>query len=153
VGPFKGHTNWVYSVAFSQNSKCIVSGSGDHTTRVWDAETGEVVVEPLKGHTNWVNSVEFLQDGRHVIPGSSDHTIRIFSVLDKDLVSGFTDASTLVRGWIHNSSSKVLFWVPYWNRPGLCWPKNSFVIALCSPSTHLDLVNFVHGDSWQQCKA
>ncbi|KIM75557.1 hypothetical protein PILCRDRAFT_669590, partial [Piloderma croceum F 1598] len=153
VGPLKGHTSGVNSVAFSQDGKRIVSGSLDRTIRVWDAESGEVVVGPLKGHTDLVNSVAFSQDGHRVISVSQDHTIHVLSVLNNNLANVFTDTSALAGGWIHNSSSKLLFWVPSWNRPGLCWPRNPFVIVRDSPSTLLDLDNFVHGHSWQQCKA
>ncbi|KAF8324816.1 hypothetical protein F5887DRAFT_902082, partial [Amanita rubescens] len=53
--------------------------------------------------------------------------------------------------WICNSSSKLLFWVPPWNRAGLCWRRNHLIIVSDSPSTYLNLDNFVHGNSWQQC--
>ena len=177
IGVFEGHTGGVNSVAFSWDSKHIVSGSWDKTIRVWDAETGEVVVGPLKGHTAMVTSVAFSQDSKHIVSGSRDQTIRVWdaetgefaveplkahndslsfvAVLQDDHPSLFTDTSTLSDGWIHNSSSNLLFWVPSWNRPGLCWPRNLFVISESSTSTRLDLDNFVHasGDSWQQCKA
>ncbi|KIM75554.1 hypothetical protein PILCRDRAFT_669545 [Piloderma croceum F 1598] len=153
IGVFEGHTSWVTSVAFSQDGKRIVSGSSDQTIRVWDAESGEVVVAPLKGHTDSVGSVAFSQDGHRVISISQDHTIHILSVLNNNLANVFTHPSALAGGWIHNSSSKLLFWVPSWSRQGLCWLRNPFVIAPGSPSTLLDLDNFVHGHSWQQCKA
>ena len=40
MGVFEGHTLDVSSVAFSQDSRHIVSGSSDKTIQVWDAETG-----------------------------------------------------------------------------------------------------------------
>ncbi|KAG8688286.1 hypothetical protein FRC08_011512, partial [Ceratobasidium sp. 394] len=68
----------VYSVAFSLDSRWIVSGSGDGTVRIWDAETGDPVLEPLKGHTEPVWSVAFSPNGRWIVSGSADKTIRIW---------------------------------------------------------------------------
>jgi WD40 repeat protein len=38
-----GHSNTVFSVAYSPNGKHIVSGSYDNTVKVWDAQTGKEV--------------------------------------------------------------------------------------------------------------
>ena len=37
----KGHTDWVYSVAFSPDGQRIVSGSRDKTLKIWDANSGQ----------------------------------------------------------------------------------------------------------------
>ena len=47
----EGHCSPVTSVAFSPNGKQIVSGLDDHTIRVWDAQSGNVILGPLEGHT------------------------------------------------------------------------------------------------------
>jgi WD40 repeat protein len=39
----KGHSKAVTSVAYSPDGKHIVSGSGDHAIRIWDAATGKKV--------------------------------------------------------------------------------------------------------------
>ena len=38
-----GHTEHIWSVAFSPDGKRLVSGSSDKTTRLWDVETGEEI--------------------------------------------------------------------------------------------------------------
>ncbi|KIM30107.1 hypothetical protein M408DRAFT_66858, partial [Serendipita vermifera MAFF 305830] len=73
-----GHQGSVWSVTFSPDGRRIVSGSKDHTIRVWDAETGETVLGPLQGHTSSVYSVSFSPDGKRIVSGSGDHTIRVW---------------------------------------------------------------------------
>jgi WD40 repeat protein len=36
-----GHTNWVWSVAFSPDGRLLASGSADATIKLWDVQTGE----------------------------------------------------------------------------------------------------------------
>src|SRR5258708_19521024 len=63
------------SVAYSPDGRHIITGSGDNTIRMWDAETGSAVGKPLEGHTRTVMSVAYSPDGRHIISGSEDNTI------------------------------------------------------------------------------
>ena len=39
----RGHSDWVFSVAYSPDGKHIVSGSKDKTVKVWDSQTGKEV--------------------------------------------------------------------------------------------------------------
>ena len=73
-----GHTGILYSVCYSPDGTRVVSGSGDKTIRIWDAESGAVVGEHLIGHNGEVNSVAFSPDGQYIISGSDDRTIRIW---------------------------------------------------------------------------
>ena len=72
------HDCVVTSVAFSPDGRHIASGSHDKTVRVWDAQTGQSVMDPLKGHDHWVSSVAFSPDGRHIVSGSYDMTVRLW---------------------------------------------------------------------------
>ena len=92
----QGHTSSVRSVAFSQDGRYIVSGSGDRTIRVWNAQTGDQVGSPLEGHTDSIWSVAFSQDGRYIVSGSADRTIQVWNAQTGDLVGnpfqGHTDS-------------------------------------------------------------
>ena len=72
----EGHTGGVSSVAFSPDSKQIVSGSSDATVRRWDAATGQQLLPALEGHTGGVSSVAFSPDSKQIVSGSYDTTVR-----------------------------------------------------------------------------
>ncbi|MCP4290113.1 MAG: hypothetical protein GY792_37835 [Gammaproteobacteria bacterium] len=72
-----GHTNRVWSVAFSPDGNQIVTTSEDQTVRIWDATTGEELHQ-LTGHTSYVSSAAFSPDGAWIVTASYDGTARIW---------------------------------------------------------------------------
>jgi WD40 repeat protein len=60
--------NIVSSVAFSPDGKYVVSGSWDHTARVWEATTGVEVARMT--HESRVTSVAFSPESKYVVSGS-----------------------------------------------------------------------------------
>jgi WD40 repeat protein len=73
-----GHSDLIWSVAFSRDGTRIASGSADRTVRIWDAVSGAPIGKPLRGHTQWVSSVAFSPDGARIVSGSRDNTVRIW---------------------------------------------------------------------------
>jgi WD40 repeat protein len=73
------HTNWVWSVAWSEDGKILASGSDDKTVRLWDVKTGECLAT-LHSHTSGVFSVSFSPDGLFLVSGSQDETLKIWDV-------------------------------------------------------------------------
>jgi WD40 repeat protein len=61
----------VYAVAFSPDGRRVLTGSEDHTARLWDAATGKLLGEPFR-HETPVGLVVFSPDGRSVITGGGD---------------------------------------------------------------------------------
>src|SRR5262249_26957359 len=66
----------ISSVAFSPDSKYVVSGSEDNTVRVWETATGKEVARMT--HNDIVLSVAFSPDGKYVVSGSEDNTVRVW---------------------------------------------------------------------------
>ena len=77
-----GHSNYVYSVAFSPDGNYVVSGSDDNTAKVWEYDTGNVITT-FTGHSDDVRSVAFSPDGNYVVSGSWDNTAKVWEFNDK----------------------------------------------------------------------
>ncbi|KAI1740708.1 hypothetical protein F4680DRAFT_83907 [Xylaria scruposa] len=75
----EGHSRAVRTMAFSPNSRHLVSGSKDSTVRIWDVATGECS-NVLQGHRNEVYSVAFSPNGELVVSSSFDGDIRIWNM-------------------------------------------------------------------------
>ena len=103
----EGHTSLVRSVAFSHDSKLLVSGSDDYTVRIWDTTTG-VCQQTLEGHDRLVNSVAFSHDRKLLASGSDDYTVRIWDTATgvcQQTLKGHDDS---VRSIAFSHDSKLL---------------------------------------------
>ena len=77
----KGHSDDVYSVAYSPDGTKIASGSSDDTIKIWDATvTGDssTPIATLSGRVGRVNSVAFSPDGSRLVSGSYDNIVKIW---------------------------------------------------------------------------
>jgi eukaryotic-like serine/threonine-protein kinase len=81
LSTLRGHTGPVLAVAYSPEGQRIVTGSADHTAKVWDAASGKELL-PLQAHSEPVKSVAFSPDGRRILTGSWDGTARVWDATD-----------------------------------------------------------------------
>lgn len=75
----RGHTNRVFSLAFSPDGNFLASGSLDRTLKVWHTHTGRCLLT-LQGHESWVWAIALSPDGRTLASGSYDHTVRLWDI-------------------------------------------------------------------------
>jgi WD40 repeat protein len=90
----RGHTDKVYCATFSADGKYVVSGSVDHTIRLWDAQSGNLVLGPLEMHTDAVICVAFSPSGRRIASGSNDHTVWVWDAMTGHAVAGPLEGHT-----------------------------------------------------------
>jgi len=88
-----GHTEQVYSVAFSPDGRLLASGAADYAIYLWDVATGKAL-RTLHGHQGTVKAIAFSPDGKLVASGSADHTVRLWSLAASqpiNILTGHTD--------------------------------------------------------------
>jgi RNA polymerase sigma factor (sigma-70 family) len=74
-----GHTDAVFSVAFSPDGKTLATGSWDFTAKLIDVATRKVRAT-LAGHQSSVRGVAFSPDGKLLASASFDGTVKVWDV-------------------------------------------------------------------------
>src|SRR5439155_735461 len=95
IRAFQGHTDAVWSVAFSPDGARLASASAALTLRIWHLASG-AEIRAFKGHTDSVWSVAFSPDGAHLASASADNTIRIWDIATGACLAVFLPAR---EGW------------------------------------------------------
>ena len=89
---FEGHTGSVNAVAISTDGGKIVSGSDDHTVRVWSMETGQVclLIESCRHHAadNFVSVFSAYLSVRSCSVLRTSLLVMLFGLWEVELVRG-----------------------------------------------------------------
>jgi WD40 repeat protein len=64
------------SACFSPDARHVVSASWDHWIKVWDRESGSVVLNVESFHGSFSCAV-FTPDGRRIVAGCSDNAVHV----------------------------------------------------------------------------
>jgi hypothetical protein len=83
IGEFVGHNDLTMSLAFSPDSKRLLTGSYDQTLRLWDVAT-QKAIRVFRDPVDGARGLAFFKDGkRFVVGGDAGQRLRIWEV-DKD---------------------------------------------------------------------
>eukprot|EP00178_Gracilaria_changii_P006073 TRINITY_DN2040_c1_g1_i1.p2 TRINITY_DN2040_c1_g1~~TRINITY_DN2040_c1_g1_i1.p2 ORF type:complete len:319 (+),score=51.40 TRINITY_DN2040_c1_g1_i1:123-959(+) len=87
----QGHSHYVQDCVLSSDGQFALSGSWDHTLRLWDLNSGQTT-RTFVGHSKDVLSVAFSTDNRQIVSGSRDRAIKLWNTLGECKYSIITDA-------------------------------------------------------------
>ena len=82
--PASGYSS-LTAVAFSPNSRWILTGSEDGGVKIWDGQAGKIALL-LKGVSSPVHAVAFSPDAKLVAAGSDDGGVRVWDAASGQLV-------------------------------------------------------------------
>ncbi|CAE6531321.1 unnamed protein product [Rhizoctonia solani] len=168
-----GHTGSITSSVYSADGSLLVTGSADRTIRIWDLQRAILAAGPFRGHHGKVTSVGISPDSLRVVSCSGayeDKTIRIWNVANAlrniaPLHNPSTDPSSTHSqthafegwglqddGWVTNSSSELLFWIPLDLATIHAWPSPHAEFIITKDGVlHILQQELRLGDQWSRC--
>ncbi|WP_372370841.1 cytochrome D1 domain-containing protein [Candidatus Uabimicrobium sp. HlEnr_7] len=75
----KIHKDKITSMAFTRNSRYLVTGADDNYARIMDARTLKIK-HNLRGHSGYVKSIAITRDDKYVLSGGKDGTMRVWDI-------------------------------------------------------------------------
>jgi serine/threonine-protein kinase len=94
----QAHTRRVFSLAFSRDSRMLVSGGVDARVRVWDCGKAKQLYsfEGVQGHQHQVRSVAWSPVGALIASGSEDRKVKLWDVGQGSLLDNLEGGSEAV---------------------------------------------------------
>jgi len=104
-----GHKGSIYSLSYSPDGECLVSGSFDMTCLLWNATGTCENFNVLSGHKNAILDVKFSSDSDYVVSASADKNLAWWDVTTGNRIKRFMGHEEIVNAVdTSRSSSKLL---------------------------------------------
>jgi WD40 repeat protein len=110
VYSFREHLGSIKSLAFSPDSKTLVSGGGesDGIIRLWDTKTGKRTGTISRAHTTAVESLLIAPDGVTLASCSDDNSINLWNLRSNNFTRSFVAHRSPVLSIAVTPDSKIL---------------------------------------------
>lgn len=124
-----GHEGEIISLAFSNDSRWLFSGSMDRTLRVWDWAS-RPGVRVLRGHSNWIPGIAFSPDGQRLasINFHTPYFARIWDLASGQALTNLLGANAPL-GQCAFSPDGALFAVGCSDQTVRLWDAQTFALA------------------------
>jgi WD40 repeat protein len=107
VPSIDAHTDWVTTLAYSNDGKYLFSGSSDKLIKMWDANDGSLQ-HTFSGHSGAVMSVAITTDGNYLVSGSTDSTVRVWNIATESLMQTLKGQESIITSVIVTSDGKAV---------------------------------------------
>lgn len=97
----------VNALAFSPDSKTLVTANADNTLMAWDIESG-ALVNIYTGHNDVATSVSFSPDGTQLVSGSADRTLIVWDIASASVLTQFGGHLDRVTGVAFSPDGKFV---------------------------------------------
>ncbi|WP_299465786.1 caspase family protein [uncultured Microscilla sp.] len=141
IGKLTGHTDVVFSVAFSKDGRYIASGSGDKTIKIWEVNRKRLVTT-LKGHSNSIYEVAFAPNGNQLISGSYDKTVKIWDWQNRQVIKTLTRHNNRVQVVAYSPNGRYFATGGYDKRIFLWDNKGNFLKEISTNTTIVKKIRF-----------
>jgi WD40 repeat protein len=98
----QGHTDYTCSIDASDSSNVALSGSSDHSMRLWDLRTGQCV-RVMEGHEGDVYSVSMDSACKTAVSGSDDNTVKLWDLGSGQCIETFDHGRIVHDVMMHES--------------------------------------------------
>ena len=109
---WQAHANSVFCLAYSGDSKILISGSRDARLKIWDAQGKYAQTAEVAAHLYAINHLAFSPNGKHFVTCSLDKSIKVWDSNNLTLLKVIDKA----RHAGHGTSVNKLLWTSFDNQ-------------------------------------